>query len=463
MDKKREKLRIIHTNDLHSHFEQFSKIRRFIKQAQDDPTVDQTFTFDAGDFMDRSHPLSDATKGQANIGLMNQFHYDAVTIGNNEGISNSHQVLENLFDQANFPVVLANLFEEDQSKPHWSQPYKIFQTPKKTRIAVIGLTAAYPLTYEPNHWQVKQISKTLDSLLPKLKGKYDLLIVLSHIGIREDRLIAMNYPEVDLIIGGHSHTLLPKGEKVNRTWITQTGKWGKYVGDIYLEINDQHQLVKVKPTTHLVDKMPEKSEDQDEVEELFERGSTLLAQRKIANLPAKFLHNKKEAIKVSLDAICDYTNTDLGILSSGLFLTPFNSKILTAKDLHQSLPHPMHLVKTKLKGKDLWRLVMEIEKNRHYLKEFPLQGMSFRGKIFGEMYYKGIQVNPETKQVLVNGEKIKPNQEYTLANLDHYVLIPFFPTLAIAGKNKFIFPDYLRTVVGKYLAKKYPVDKKKDE
>lgn len=62
-----EKLRIVHTNDLHSHFEQFPKIKRYLHQAQNDKSVDQTFTFDAGDFMDRSHPLSDATEGQANI------------------------------------------------------------------------------------------------------------------------------------------------------------------------------------------------------------------------------------------------------------------------------------------------------------------------------------------------------------------------------------------------------------
>ena len=82
-----ETLRILHTNDLHSHFEHFPKIRRYLKQVQETAAADQVLTFDAGDFMDRSHPLSDATEGQANIRLMNDFHYDAITIGNNEGIS----------------------------------------------------------------------------------------------------------------------------------------------------------------------------------------------------------------------------------------------------------------------------------------------------------------------------------------------------------------------------------------
>ncbi len=69
-----ETLRILHTNDLHSHFEHFPKIGRYLKKAQADKSASEVYTFDAGDFMDRSHPLSDATEGQANIELMNKFN-----------------------------------------------------------------------------------------------------------------------------------------------------------------------------------------------------------------------------------------------------------------------------------------------------------------------------------------------------------------------------------------------------
>ena len=119
----------------------------------------------------------------------------------------------------------------------------------------------------------------------------------------------------------------------------------------------------------------------------------------------------------------------------------------------------MYVVSSTLKGSDLCLLVIEIEKNRHYLEHFPLQGMSFRGKIFGEMYYKGIKVDNFHRIVYVNGKEINPNEEYQIAVLDHYVLIPFFPTLAIVGENEFLFPDFLREVVKKYLAKEFPISK----
>lgn len=86
--------------------------------------------------------------------------------------------------------------------------------------------------------------------------------------------------------------------------------------------------------------------------------------------------------------------------------------------------------------------------------------MSFRGKIFGQVYYKGIKVDTRNRLVYVNGKEIEPEKEYQIATLDHYVLIPFFPTLSIVGDNEFLFPQFLREVIGDYLAKTYPIDKK---
>ncbi|MBD5429954.1 bifunctional UDP-sugar hydrolase/5'-nucleotidase [Lactobacillus sp.] len=453
-----ENLRILHTNDLHSHFEQFPKIGRYLKQAQADKSVDQVLTFDAGDFMDRSHPLSDATEGQSNIALMNEFHYDAITIGNNEGISNPHWVLEKLFDQAQFPVLLANLREEDESMPTWCKPYKIIKTNKGTRIAIIGLTAAYPLTYGPNKWHVKLISETMEKVLPEIKGQYDMLMVISHIGLTMDRYLAEHYPEINLIIGGHSHDLIPNGEKVNHTWITQTGKWGRYIGDIQVKLNDQHQVVKITPSTVAVNKLPSVYGDENFIETLRTQGTNLLKGRKIAKLPQKFAEDKMVTIQAALDATSNFAGTDIAVLNSGLFLDSFKPGVLSEAELQYVLPHPMHVVRTRLKGSDLWRMVMEMEKNRHFLRKFPLKGMSFRGKIFGDIIYKGITVDKENRTVYVNGKEIDPTQEYVLALLDHYVLIPFFPTISIMGENEFLFPNYLRTVVGDYLARKYPLD-----
>lgn len=456
----KEKLRILHTNDLHSHFEHFPKIGRYLKKAQQDTSVDNVYTFDAGDFMDRSHPLTDASLGQANIKLMNNFNYTAGTIGNNEGISNSHEVLEHLFDHVDYPIVLSNLREEDESWPKWAKDYQIITTNKNTKIALVGLTAAYPMTYGPNHWHIKMLKETMDRVLPEIEGKYDLLFLITHVGKKMDEWLAQNYPQVDLIIGGHSHDLIKNGEKVNQTWIVQTGKWGNYIGDIALELED-HQIKKIIPKTIPVAGLKEEKDDQQVIADYFDQGKAMLEEEKVAFLPEKFNDDKEAAIQESLNAISAYAGTDLAILSSGLFLKPFKAGLLTKFDLQNSLPHPMHVVKSVLKGSDLWRLVMEIEKNRHYLDHFPLQGMSFRGKVFGQMYYKGIKVDLKNRVVYANGKEVDPYADYQIAGLDHYVLVPFFPTLAIVGENEFLFPQFLREVVGEYLSKKYPIKEDK--
>lgn len=457
-----ETIRILHTNDLHSHFEHFPKIGRYFSKVQANPNADEIYTFDAGDFMDRSHPLSDATKGQANIKLMNEFHYTAGTIGNNEGISNSHEVLEHLFDHAAYPIVLANLREEDESMPWWAKDYQILNTKKGTRICLVGLTAAYPMTYGPNHWHVKMLGETMDRILPEIEGKYDLLFLITHVGRTMDHWLAKHYQQIDLIIGGHSHDLIPNGEVVKNTLITQTGKWGNYVGDIMLNIDSDHQLVTAEARTISVNQMPEMPGDQEQIKAYYEKGKAILQKHHVADLPEKFADDKLAALNVSLDAISKFADTDLAMLSTGLFLTPFKSGILTEFDLQQALPHPMHVAKSTLLGRDLWRLVMEVEKNRHYLKHFPLEGMSFRGKEFGEVYYKGIVVDKVDRRVYVQGKEIDPDKEYQIAVLDHYILIPFFPTLALVGNNELIFPQFLREVVGDYLNKQYPIVKKRD-
>lgn len=91
-----EIIRLLHLNDLHSHFEAFPKLQRFFEKASQNQD-EEVIKLDIGDNIDRSHPLSDATKGKANVQLMNQLGIDFATIGNNEGIGLSKEDLNQGF------------------------------------------------------------------------------------------------------------------------------------------------------------------------------------------------------------------------------------------------------------------------------------------------------------------------------------------------------------------------------
>ena len=85
----KETIHIYHTNDIHSHFENWPRIEKFLKEKkrQHEERNENVFLFDIGDFADRFHPLTEGTMGQGNTDLLNDIGVNAVTIGNNEGIT----------------------------------------------------------------------------------------------------------------------------------------------------------------------------------------------------------------------------------------------------------------------------------------------------------------------------------------------------------------------------------------
>ena len=87
-------------------------------------------------------------------------------------------------------------------------------TKEGTKLGFIGLTAPFPLTYNPNGWTIKQVEAVLPQLITEVAPQCDVLILLSHLGIDTDFMIAANYPEIQVILGSHTHHLFKDGEKL---------------------------------------------------------------------------------------------------------------------------------------------------------------------------------------------------------------------------------------------------------
>lgn len=114
-----EKIHIFHTNDLHSHFKYWPRMQSYVKEMRNNLAAigETSYLFDVGDHLDRSNIYTEATVGRGNVQLLNEAGYDVVTIGNNEGITLSHEELFHLYDDANFEVVVANVYAS-QGKSH---------------------------------------------------------------------------------------------------------------------------------------------------------------------------------------------------------------------------------------------------------------------------------------------------------------------------------------------------------
>ncbi|MGX7132292.1 bifunctional metallophosphatase/5'-nucleotidase [Enterococcus songbeiensis] len=458
-----EKIVVLHTNDLHSHLENWPKIRRYIDQRKRE--VSQLgatpLAVDLGDFTDRWHPLSEATNGQANVQLMNQIHYDAATIGNNEGVGNSKEELDHLYDQANFDVLLANLYDKATLQlPSWAKPYKIITTPQGSKVGLIALTAPFPLTYAPNGWDIRQPMEILANLARTLRPQVDLLILMSHLGIEDDQLIANELPMIDLILGSHTHHLFKEGKVVNDVQLAAAGKFGRYIGEVTVTLDDQKQILHQEARTIETSDLPVFPEDQAEIDYYMEEGHRLLKNKVMADLPVELSLDPEAEhalIKETLAAVKERGKTEAALLNTGLFLAPLPKGIVDQDQLHTTLPHPMHLIRVTLKGRDVIRLVAEIEKNRNFLRNFPILGMGFRGKIFGQIVYDGIFYDATNHQVYWQDRPIDPDKDYRLTTVDHLMFVPFFPTIEIAGTHEFLFPEFIRSVLGNYLHAHYPI------
>lgn len=462
-----ETVHILHTNDLHSHFENWPRIRRLMqtRRAQILAAGETPILVDLGDFSDRVHPLTEATNGQANVHLMNQVQYDAATIGNNEGIGNSQAELNQLYATANFDVILGNLYDQKKHElPAWCKPTKIMETKEGTKIGLLALTAPFPLTYQPNGWDILAADQILPKLINELKGKVDVLVLLSHLGLQEETRIAERYPEIAVIIGSHTHHLLPEGKKVNHSLLAAAGKFGRYVGEITLTFAD-NTLINREATVIPIEELAEIPQDKQEIDHYEMKGHQLLQEQEIAELPmALTVSTSSETpfIREGLRGIRRYAQTDAAILNSGLFLKDLPKGIINRDQLHQALPHPMHIIRITVNGTNLIRLVREIEKNRAFLRFFPMLGMGFRGKLFGEIFYEGIEYEEATKKVYYLGTEVVEEADYQVATVDHFMFVPFFPTIELYSKVDFLFPDFLRTVIGRSLEFYYPIAQKKD-
>ncbi|EOB3491607.1 bifunctional UDP-sugar hydrolase/5'-nucleotidase [Enterococcus hirae] len=459
-----EKIVLLHTNDLHSHLENWPKIRRFIEQKKRENEKKEnttTITVDLGDFVDRWHPLSEATDGQANVELMNNVGYDAVTIGNNEGVGNAKDQLNHLYDQANFDILLDNLFDKHLLQPpKWAKKYKIIETPQQTKIGLLALTAPFPLTYSPNGWDIRNPYDILPELVEELRPKVDILVLMSHLGIQDDRQIAQELPSIDVILGSHTHHLLIDGQIVNGVQLAAAGKYGQYVGEVHLTVDEHKNIIQKSAWAIPTETMMTFIEDEQESQDYLTKGHELLAAKKVAKLPYDLsvdIFAEHSFIYEALEAVKYRGQTQGAMLNSGLFLTGLPAGLINQDQLHTALPHPMHLLNVTLKGSDLIRLVLEIEKNRAFLRNYPIRGMGFRGKIFGQVVYSGISYDAVNHQVHWLNQPIDNERRYTFTTVDHFMFVPFFPTIEIAGENEFLFPEFIRSVVGEYLNAHYPI------
>ncbi|MBD3108216.1 bifunctional metallophosphatase/5'-nucleotidase [Bacillus sp. AGMB 02131] len=447
-----ETIHFYYINDLHSHFEHWPRIQQFIRKRkeQHNNTEEETIVLDIGDNTDRFHPFTEAFLGKGNVKLLNELGCDYATIGNNEGITFPFAALDRLYDEAQFKVLVANLFYPNGQRPSWAQPYSIHVTKLGARIAFIGATAYFRVFYEKLGWRVTEPYEEISRVVNELEGKCDCIVLLSHLGLEFDEQVAATIPEISVILGAHTHHILHQGKMIEQTLLCGAGKGGTYVGHAELSMDDLHQLTDVSTRLFDMNKQPAAMHEKEYVHSLHEIGKEKMM-TEICSLQKPLgveWFNESPLVRLLCDSLRAWCDADCAFINAGLLLDGLDEGIVTAYDIHKICPHPINPCLIEVSGSELKEILVQSmdEKWPH----MQIKGFGFRGNIFGMMIYSNIHILSK-HEIYIGGELLQPAKQYKLALPDMFTFGYFFPSITRTDKKQYFLPEFLRDILAESL------------
>jgi|SaaInlStandDraft_1057018.scaffolds.fasta_scaffold07537_4 5'-nucleotidase len=261
------KITILHTNDMHSHIQPFTSGRNkglggmaqragLINSIRE--KEDHVLLLDAGDIF-QGTPYFNFYGGELEFKLMSEMKYDAVTIGNHD-FDNGLEGFAKQLPHANFPFLIANYDFSDTILKEKFKAYKVFNK-GGVKVGVFGigieLDGLVPKKLYGNtiYKDPIETANKYATLLKKEK-KCDLVICLSHLGFKyknekvSDMVLATQSHDIDLIIGGHTHTFLKKPVRMlnldkKEVIINQVGWAGINIGKVDFHFSQKGASKKV--------------------------------------------------------------------------------------------------------------------------------------------------------------------------------------------------------------------------
>ncbi|CAN7356320.1 bifunctional metallophosphatase/5'-nucleotidase [Paenibacillus sp. LjRoot56] len=457
-----QRLVILHTNDIHSHFEQMPKISAYFDRVRRLWPPDQVLTLDIGDHMDRMFPETEGTNAIANLEIMNATGYEAMVLGNNEGLTFTPDWLRAVvLEHAKFPIIGSNITDiNTKETPDWMLPSLTLEK-SGLRIGLIGVTAAYQAYYELLGWDVTDPMKAVNAHVSLLRPKVDILIVMSHLGLRTDQRMAEELDGIDIILGGHTHHLLEEPLLLSGTYIGAAGKFGQYAGHIELAYDPaQRRIVELNGR---VVPMTDASEEDSSVITLLEHyriASSASLAVEVAQLrqPLRLDWYGESPLGNLLAAgIRRWTSAEIGLVNSGQLLQGLKEGGLSRGRLLEICPGPINPCRMLLSGADIRQALEE-----SLLDEFmekPIRGYGFRGEVLGVLCVDGITVQVDASRppyerivaVYVGEELLDPERSYLVGTIDMFTFGSGYLSLSRGKEIVYMLPEFIRDVLADQL------------
>lgn len=399
---KRE-IHILAANDMHAQIEVFPQLAALADSLR---TIDPSLLiFSAGDNR-TGNPINDKyiLQGYPMVALMNQVGFNGSALGNHEFDALS---LRRLIGLSNFRYICANAFPSDSSGIK-IVPCQVFDV-EGLKVGVIGCIQLNPKGIPSTHPDnLNGISfKPAEEILPQyeyLSKECDATILLSHLGYPDDIKMAEQFPWLDLIIGGHTHTQLNGNEVKNGVLITQNRNKLHRVTYITLTVEDG-KVVDKKAEYIDVRKYPKTVKVVEEMARFYNDNPTLRRILAIADTP---FETREELGCMMCDAFMEETGAEIGIVNpGGVRIESHPQGDITVRDVLEMDPFDNHAVVLELTGNEIAHMMLTYCHNT--LHSFPYVGGITCEITLEEQFPEKIKC---IKLLTLDGKKLNMKKKY---------------------------------------------------
>lgn len=409
------RLNILHTNDIHSNFENFSKIVTKIKELRDENTI----ILDAGDFADFKRIELQGTDGLAAMELLEYAGYDALTVGNNETFQGL-DILKFMSENTKIPLLSSNMNRLDFA-PIGNVKKSIILNKNGLRILVIGASPDLGPFNELMGFALEDYLEAIEHEIKVNESNYDLCIFLSHLGMDKDKEIAEKINGIDIIIGGHFHILMEKPEIVNDKIIFTSGAYGENLGMLSIEVNE-HKVKLLESKNIPISQWEESSEVLEIVKNNRQKAINNLSVP-IYKIDRDLWHDVVEENPMTnllADALRDVLKCEIGLINSGVINGGIKQGNVSAKKIIELCPSPLNPTSFKIQGKYLLEAFSNSLDTDYCYADG--KGPGSRGKYVGRLHVSNVIIEHNGRmisKVYINDELLDTERFYTVASSDY--------------------------------------------
>lgn len=480
---------ILHTNDVHSRvigdavpgedgrpvsdgvigYARYKGMIDAFKAANED----RVLVLDAGDAI-HGQNFATMSKGQSVIRLMNELGVQAMTTGNHE-FNYGKQELLDAVKEADFPVLAANIVNsEDQSRPF--EAHSIFEI-NGVKIGVFGMaTPETKYKASPKNTEGYEFADAVEVAAAEVEALKaegaTVIIMLSHLGVDADSevntyTVLEAVEGIDVVIDGHSHTLLPEGEMVGDTLIASTGGHMSGVGVTTLSFENKVLTGKAAQVISFLEAV-QYPEDEAILASIaaIEEENARVTEVEVGTLEADLM-GEREMVRTGetnlgdliTDSMLWATDADVVITNGGGIRASIAAGTVTFGDLLTVLPFGNMVTVIEVSGQDIQdALNYGVDAYPETAGKFPhVAGMTYELVQEGEGY--------AAANIMVGEEALDPARTYKLATNDFmaiggdgYVMFEGKPQVILQGLMVDILRDYIVEKMGDTGAFSYEAD-----